>query len=150
MGARKLHYKSLNTRYLKNYNFQYFGVRICNIYPSYSKCSSYWLWVRNIWYSHICSSFFEFFSKEVRRLVVLRIYVASAVFQPYRDLEAGDNQSMKIQVARPGKWTQSSCSASQELNHSATAAPTNSPLSRNTMCPPRRILQTWFYTITLY
>ena len=35
-------------------------------------------------------------------LVVLRIYVASAVFQPYRDLEAGDNQSLKIQVARPG------------------------------------------------
>ena len=33
-------------------------------------------------------------------LVVLRIYVASAVFQPYRDLEAGDNQSLKIQVAR--------------------------------------------------
>ena len=30
-------------------------------------------------------------------LVVLRIYVALAVFQPYRDLEAGD----KIQVARP-------------------------------------------------
>ena len=30
-------------------------------------------------------------------LVVLRIYmyVASAVFQPYRDLEAGDNQSLK-------------------------------------------------------
>ena len=35
-------------------------------------------------------------------LVVLRIYVASVVFQPYRDLEAGDNQSLKIQVARPG------------------------------------------------
>ena len=30
-------------------------------------------------------------------LVVLRIYVASAVFQPYRDLEAGDNQSLKIE-----------------------------------------------------
>ena len=28
-------------------------------------------------------------------LVVL-IYFASAVFQPYRDLEAGDNQSRKI------------------------------------------------------
>ena len=34
------------------------------------------------------------------KLVVLRIYVALAVFQPYRDLEAGDNQSLKIQVAR--------------------------------------------------
>ena len=29
-------------------------------------------------------------------LVVLRIYVAFAVFQPYRDLEAGDNQSLKF------------------------------------------------------
>ena len=34
-------------------------------------------------------------------LVVLRIYVASAVFQPYREFEAGDNQSLKVQVARP-------------------------------------------------
>ena len=34
-------------------------------------------------------------------LVVLRIYVASAVFQPYRDFEAGNNQSLKIQVTRP-------------------------------------------------
>ena len=29
-------------------------------------------------------------------LVVLRIYIASEVFQPYRDLEAGDNQSLKF------------------------------------------------------
>ena len=29
-------------------------------------------------------------------LVLLRIYVALAVFQPYRDLEAGDNQSLKF------------------------------------------------------
>ena len=28
-------------------------------------------------------------------LIVLTIYVALAVFQPYRDLEAGDNQSLK-------------------------------------------------------
>ena len=34
-------------------------------------------------------------------LVVLRIYVASVVFQQYRDLEAGDNQSLKVQVAKP-------------------------------------------------
>ena len=33
-------------------------------------------------------------------LVVLRIYVALAVFQPYRDLEAGDNQSLKLKF----KW----------------------------------------------
>ena len=54
----------------------------------------------------------------------LRIYVDLAVFQPYLDLGAGDNQSLKIQVARPGIEPRSSCSASQELNHSATAAPT--------------------------
>ena len=29
-------------------------------------------------------------------LVVLKIYVASAVFQPYRDLGAGNNQSHKF------------------------------------------------------
>ena len=55
-------------------------------------------------------------------LVVLRIKVDLAIFQPYLDLEAGDNQSLKIQVARPGIEPRSSCSASQELNHSATAA----------------------------
>ena len=56
-------------------------------------------------------------------LVVLRINVDLAIFQPYLDLEAGDNQSLKIQVARLGIEPRSSCSASQELNHSATAAP---------------------------
>ena len=34
-------------------------------------------------------------------LVVLRINVNLAIFQPYLDLEAGDNLSLKIQVARP-------------------------------------------------
>ena len=53
----------------------------------------------------------------------LGINVDLAIFQPYLDLEAGDNQSLKIQVARPGIGPRSSCSASQELNHSATAAP---------------------------
>ena len=56
-------------------------------------------------------------------LVVFRINVDLAIFQPYLDLEAGDNQSLKIQVARPIIEPRSSCSASQELNHSATAAP---------------------------
>ena len=56
-------------------------------------------------------------------LVVLRINVDLAIFQPYLDLEAGDNQSLKIQVARPGIEPRSSCSASRELNHLATAAP---------------------------
>ena len=35
-------------------------------------------------------------------LVVLRINVDLAIFQPYLDLEAGDNQSLKNHVARPG------------------------------------------------
>ena len=65
--------------------------------------------------------FFDF--KLVGWLVVLRINVDLAIFQPYLDLEAGDNQSLKIQVARPGIEPRTSCSASQELNHSATAAP---------------------------
>ena len=59
----------------------------------------------------------------VGMLVVLRINVDLAIFQPYLDLEAGDDQSLKIQVSRPGSDSRSSCSASQELNHSATAAP---------------------------
>ena len=56
-------------------------------------------------------------------LVVFRINVDLAIFKSYLDLEAGDNQSLKIQVARPGIELLSSCSASQELNHSATTAP---------------------------
>ena len=77
-----------------------------NVYCTYHRYSKYWLvgWL-------------------VGWLVVLGIYVTSAVFQPYRDLEAGDNQSLKIQVARPGIEPRSSCSTSQELNHSATTAP---------------------------
>ena len=42
-------------------------------------------------------------------LVVLRMNVTLAVFQPYCDLEVGDNQSLKLQVARPIillKWQQ--------------------------------------------
>ena len=48
-------------------------------------------------------------------LVVLRINVDLAIFQPYLDLEAGDNQSLKIQVARPGIEPRSSCSAQKVL-----------------------------------
>ena len=64
-----------------------------------------------------------FYFHDLSWLVVLRINVDLAIFQPYLDLEAGDNQSLKIQVARPGIEPRSSCSASQELNHSATTAP---------------------------
>ena len=56
-------------------------------------------------------------------LVALRINVNLAIFQPYLVLEAGDKQSLKIQLARLGIEPRSSCSASQELNHSVTAAP---------------------------
>ena len=64
-------------------------------------------------------------------LVVLKINIDLAIFQPYLDLEAGDNQSLKIQVARPGIEPRSSCSASQELNHSATAAPSIGRQAKN-------------------
>ena len=53
----------------------------------------------------------------------LRINVDLAIVQPYIDLEAGDNQSLKIQAAKLGIEPRSSCSSSQELNHSATATP---------------------------
>ena len=75
-----------------------------------------------------------------RWLVVLRIYVASAVFQPYYDLEAGDNQSLKIQVARLGIEPRSFCFASLELNHSAIAAPSLFIVNFNLSCR--------FWTIT--
>ena len=55
-------------------------------------------------------------------LVVLRTYVNLEIFHPYRDLEAGDNQS-EIVAARPGIEPRTSCSASQEFNHCIIAAP---------------------------
>ena len=63
-------------------------------------CISY-----TVWYLHL-----------IGWLVVLGINVDLAIFQPYLDLEAGDNQSLKIQVARPGIEPRSSFSASQEFN----------------------------------
>ena len=45
------------------------------------------------WLSKICS-LYQF--QNVGWLVVLRIYVTLAVFQPCRDLETGDNQSLKF------------------------------------------------------
>ena len=74
----------------------------------------------------------------------LRINVDLAIFQPYLDLEAGDNQSLKIQVARPGIEPRSSCSASQELNHSATAAP------KDDMCKKEESLPGLKSCTTLY
>ena len=58
------------------------------------------------------------------------LHRAFAVFHPYRDLEAGDTLSLKIQLTRPGIEPRSSCSACQELNHSATTAPLWSLLGR--------------------
>ena len=69
----------------------------------------------NIW-----RNIHHFRSRQVGWLVVFRINVDLAIFQPYLDLEAGDNQSLKIQVPRPGIEPRTSCSASQELNHSTT------------------------------
>ena len=81
---------------------------------------------------------------QVGWFVVLRINVDLAIFPPYLDLEAGDNQSLKIQVARPGIEPRSSCPASQELNHSATAAPympTGFEILRGTPTVGRFLLQ---------
>ena len=50
-----------------------------NLFSTKGKCQGNWPWCNLIGW-----------------LVVLRIYVALAVFQPYRDLEAGDNQSLKF------------------------------------------------------
>ena len=71
----------------------------------------------------ISSNYRQVTYSSVGWLVVLRINVDLAIVQPYLDLEAGDNQSLKIQVARPGIEPRSSCSASQELSYSATTAP---------------------------
>ena len=38
-------------------------------------------------------------------LVILRIYVVSVVCQPYRHLEAGDNQSLKSSSGEAGNGT---------------------------------------------
>ena len=46
----------------------------------------------------------------------LRIYVNLEIFHPYRDFEAGSNQS-EIVAARSGIEPRTSCSASQELNY---------------------------------
>ena len=82
--------------------------------------------------------------KNIGWLVVLRINVDLAIFQPYLDLEAGDNQSLKIQVARPGIEPRSSYSASQELNHSANTANQYVVKSQNkNVVIKDGILQTW-------
>ena len=56
-------------------------------------------------------------------LVVLRIFVAVAIFQPYRYLEAGDNQFLKLYWQHRVSNPRTSSSACQELHHYTTAAP---------------------------
>ena len=62
------------------------------------------------------------YTSTVGWLVVLRIYVALAVFQPYRDLEAEDNQSLKFKL-RGGESNPGPLALQAELNHSVTTAP---------------------------
>ena len=56
--------------------------------------------------------------------VALRIYIALAIFQPYHDLEAGDNQSLKF------KWR------GQELIPGPLAPQANSLTTRPPPPPP--------------
>ena len=53
-------------------------------------------------------------------------YVALAIFHQYRDMEAGNNQSLKCS-GETGNRTRTSCSASQELNHYTIASPCMPP-----------------------
>ena len=93
------------------------------------------LFIFILWYTGFrFLPFVDLFRQYRRWLVVLRINVDLAIFQPYLDLEAGDNQSLKIQVARPGIEPRSSYSASQELNHSATAAPDSTDVNDLLSC----------------
>ena len=52
---------------------------------------------------HILSTSGRSFTINLGWLVVLRTNVDLVIFQPYLDLEAGDNQSLKIRVARGGE-----------------------------------------------
>ena len=66
-------------------------------------------------------------------VVVLRIYVALAVFQPYRVLEAGDNQSLKC------KWWEG------ESNPGPLAPQAKSLTTR----PPLLLLEIWHKYVTM-
>ena len=55
-------------------------------------------------------------------LVVLRIYLALSKYQPYRNLEAGDNQISEIVATRQGIKPWTNCYTTQELNHYTNAA----------------------------
>ena len=74
-----------------------------------------------------------FQGNKVGLLVVLRIYVALAVLQPYQDLEAGDNQSLKF------KWR------GRELNPGTFATQTKSLTTRPPPLPKGNMELTSLY-----
>ena len=65
-------------------------------YPSRKKSPLYFNYLLSV------NVLVDYRSTRIGWLVVLGINVDLAIFQPYLDLEEGDNQSLKIQVARPG------------------------------------------------
>ena len=71
----------------------------------------------------------------IEQLVVLRIYVALAVFQPCRDLEAGDNQSLKF------KWRD------RESNPGPLAPQAK---SLTTWPPPLPLIEQFKLTLQIY
>ena len=69
------------------------GLSHCKImfYENHSECG------KKVYFPCVSQVFLSISQfKRLVVLVVLRIYVALAVFHPYRDLEAGDNQSLKF------------------------------------------------------
>ena len=64
---------------------KYFNIFLMNMFKFLQKYKNVWLVVKN----------FDMTVLSLVGWVILRIYVALAIFQPYRDLEAGDNQSLK-------------------------------------------------------
>ena len=56
----------------------------------------FWAIKAPMWRVHESEVFPLYRSRRATVFLILRIYVALAVFQPYRDLEAGDNQSLKF------------------------------------------------------
>ena len=82
---------------------------------------------------------------DVGWLVVSRIYVALAAFQPYRNLEVGDNQSLfhEIQVARPEIEPGPLAPQAKSLTQLATAGPSRGDVE-NISANQRIGQQSWF------
>ena len=73
-----------------DFHFPLAGINWSNWAPNNTDVEINFNWHKVIWFGW---------------LVVLRINVASAIFQSYRYLEAGDNLSLKIPVARKVIWS---------------------------------------------